>query len=75
MENLDKVERLLRQFPNGIRAAELAKKLGIGRSRVYDYLNSMEARGKARNEHGLWYPKAQVKAEQKYATGHVKLKF
>jgi len=55
MENLDKVDRLLRQIPSGIRAVEVAKKLGISRSGAYDYLNTLEARGKARNEHGLWY--------------------
>ena len=63
MENLDKLEKLLRQFPHGARAAELAKKMGVSRSAVYDYLNSLETRGKARNEHGLWYSTAPVRSE------------
>ena len=57
MEKLDKVDKLLRQFPHGARAVELARKMGVSRSAVYDYLNSLEARGKAYSEHGLWYPK------------------
>jgi len=56
MENLNKVYRLLQQVPHGIRAVGLAKKLGINRTGIYDFLNSLKARGKARNEHGLWYP-------------------
>jgi len=56
MENLDKVDKLLRQFPHGAKATELARKLGVSRSAIYDQLNSLEARGKARNEHALWYP-------------------
>jgi DNA-binding FadR family transcriptional regulator len=63
MENLDKLEKLLRQFPHGARAAELAEKMRVSRSAVYDYLNGLEARGKARNEHGLWYSTAIVQSE------------
>jgi len=57
MEKLDEADRLLRQFPHGIRAAEFASKLGVQRQSAYDYLNSLDVRGKAWNEHGLWYPK------------------
>lgn len=57
MEKLDEADRLLRQFPHGIRAAEFADKLGVQRQSAYDYLNSLDVRGKAWNEHGLWYPK------------------
>jgi sugar-specific transcriptional regulator TrmB len=71
MENLDKVDKLLRHFPHGVRATELAKKLGISRSSIYDYLNSLAVRGEARNEHSLWYPKnhAQSEPEQDELTG------
>ena len=63
MENLDKLEKLLRQFPHGARAAELAEKMGVSRSSIYDYLNSLVARGKARNENGLWYSTALVQSK------------
>jgi hypothetical protein len=56
MENLNKLDKLLRQFPHGARAEELAKRMGICRTRIYDYLDSLEVRGRARNEHSLWYP-------------------
>jgi len=61
-ENLDKVDKLLRQFPHGVRAIELAEKLGLSRSAVYDYLNGLETRGKCSNEHGLWYSQASTRA-------------
>ena len=47
--------KVLLQFPRGTTALELAEKLGIHRTAVYDFLNSMESRGLARNEHGLWF--------------------
>jgi len=58
MENLDKAERMLRQCPHGIRAADFMRKMGFrSRQTAYNYLNSLELKGKAYNEHGLWFPK------------------
>lgn len=59
MEKVDKADRLLQQFPRGISAAELARKLGIHRTSVYDILNSLVLRGKAESRDGLWYPKTR----------------
>ena len=59
MEKLDKADKLLRQFPHGIRAVDVARKLNIHRTQSYDYLSSLEARDKAYSEHGLWFPKNQ----------------
>jgi len=56
MEKLSKAEGLLLQFPHGIKAVDFARKLGVHRTQAYDYLNSLEVRGKARNERGLWFP-------------------
>lgn len=62
MENLDKAERMLRQCPRGIRAEDFMRKMGFSsRQTAYNYLNSLELKGKAYNEHGLWFPK-EVKA-------------
>jgi len=57
MEKEDKCDKLLRQFPNGIRISILAQKLEVTRSTVYDYLNSLELKGKAHYEKGIAYPK------------------
>lgn len=67
MEKLNKTDKLLQQFPHGIRAADLAEKLGVHRTQVYDYLNSLRIREKARSEDGLWFPK-QSSSKQKKAT-------
>jgi len=58
MGNLDKAERMLRQCPHGIKAADFMRKMGfLSRQTAYNYLNSLELKGKAYNEHGLWFPK------------------
>jgi len=56
MEKLNKLAKLLEQFPNGIRIIDLTRKLGVrSRSTVYDYLNSLERMGKAHYERGIAY--------------------
>ncbi len=65
-KNLDKLDRLLRQNPHGVRITDLAGKLGISRSTVYDYLNTLDLRGKAYYERGIAYPKRpSAKTESK----------
>lgn len=56
MEKLNKADKLLRQFPHGTRAADFAKRLGVKRTQVYDYLNGLVLREKAYNKYGLWFP-------------------
>lgn len=57
MEKLDRADKLLRQFPHGIRAVDFAQEFGVKRQNAYDFLNSLEVRGFAYSEHGLWFPK------------------
>jgi len=54
-EMLDKVQRVLRQSPQGKKISDLAKKLGKKRSTVYGYLNTLELRGKAYFQRGTAY--------------------
>ena len=60
VENLDKLDKLLGQFP-GSRAVFYAEKLGWSRSKVYDNLNSLQIRQLAYNKNGLWYPSTEQK--------------
>lgn len=62
MENLDKLDKLLGQFP-GSRAVFYAEKLGWSRSKVYDNLNSLQIRQLAYNKNGLWYPSTEQKPD------------
>jgi hypothetical protein len=63
--NLEECYKLVRQSGSkGIRAAELARKMGKDRSTIYDYLNSLEVRGRILNNHGLWYAKTESPAKQ-----------
>jgi hypothetical protein len=61
MEKLDKADKLLRQFPRGIRAEDFAKKLGVHRVQGYDYLHSLEVKEKGYSKNGLWYPATEKK--------------
>ncbi len=40
----------------GISAVEVAKKLGMHRTTVHGYLNTLEYRGRVENQHGTWRP-------------------
>ena len=58
MEKLDKCYSIVRQSSaKGIKATEVAKKLGIHRTTAYKHLNSLELMGKIENKQGIWYPK------------------
>lgn len=56
MENLDKLDSLLRQNPHGIRITDAARKLNVERSTVYDYLRTLDLKGLAHYEKGIAYP-------------------
>lgn len=55
MKNLDKCYNVVRQSSaKRMSAVEIAKQLGIHKTTVYGYLNSLELKGKVENEHGTW---------------------
>jgi biotin operon repressor len=54
-ENLEKCFTIVRQSSTrGISAVEVAEKLGMHRTTVHGYLNTLEYRGKVENQHGTW---------------------
>ena len=55
-QNLDRVVRILRQFPHGIRIIDLAEKVGVKRTTIYGYLKSLEMRGETSFQRGTAYP-------------------
>jgi predicted ArsR family transcriptional regulator len=60
MEKLDSCYKVVQQSSakrKGISAVEIAEQLGVHRTTVHSYLNSLEFMGKVYNEHGLWYAK------------------
>ena len=58
MKNLEKCYNTVRQSSaKGIRAVEIAEKLGIHRTTVHGYLNSLELMGRVYSEHGTWHAK------------------
>lgn len=48
---------MLQSSTKGIRAVEIAEKLGIHRTMVHRHLNSLELMGKVESEHGIWRAK------------------
>ena len=55
MKKLDKCYNVVRQSSTkGISAVKIAVKLGVHRTTVHGYLNSLELMGKVENEHGIW---------------------
>jgi len=56
MEKVDRVDKCLRQFPQGIRISDLAEKSGVSRTYVYGLLNTLDYQGKAHYERGVAYP-------------------
>jgi len=48
---------VLQSSTKGIRAVEIAEKLGIHRTMVHRHLNSLELMGKVESEHGIWRAK------------------
>jgi sugar-specific transcriptional regulator TrmB len=57
MKKLDKCHNAVLQSSKGISADGVAEKLGVHRTTVYGYLNSLELMGKVYSEHGTWYAK------------------
>jgi biotin operon repressor len=58
MIKLDKCYKVVRQnSAKGIRAVEIAEKLGIHRTMVHRHLNSLELMGKVESQQGIWRAK------------------
>jgi DNA-binding transcriptional MocR family regulator len=58
MKKLDKCySAVLQSSAKGISADDIAMKLGIHRTTVYSYLDSLDAMGKVESNHGLWFAK------------------
>jgi sugar-specific transcriptional regulator TrmB len=58
MKKLDKCYKVVQQSSaKGIGAVEIAKKLGVHRTTVYGYLNSLYHRGKVESQQGIWRAK------------------
>jgi biotin operon repressor len=54
-ENLEKCFDIVQQSSKkGTSAVEVAEKLGMHRTTVHGYLNTLEYRGKVENQHGTW---------------------
>ena len=65
MDNLERCYKIVQQSSSkGIRAVEVASKLGVHRTTAHSYLNTLELMGKVYSEKGLWYPK-QPSTEEK----------
>jgi hypothetical protein len=56
MDKLDSCYKLVQQSSakGGIRAVDIAEKLGIHKTTVYDQLNSLQFAGKVYSDQGLW---------------------
>jgi CHAD domain-containing protein len=58
MIKLDECFKIVQQSgTKGISAVDIAKKIGIYRTTVYDRLNSLEVMNKVESKHGIWYAK------------------
>jgi transposase len=54
-ENLEKCFNIVQQSSTkGTSAVEVAEKLGVHRTTVHGYLNTLEYRGRVENQHGTW---------------------
>jgi uncharacterized protein YdeI (YjbR/CyaY-like superfamily) len=57
-DNLNKCYNVVQQSSSkGINAVDIAKQLGVHRTTVHSYLNTLELMEKVYSEHGLWYAK------------------
>ena len=68
MKKIDKLEKLLRQNRHGIRIVDASRKLGLHRSTIYKYLNSLDLKGLAYFEKGIAYPKKPTKEKSANVT-------
>jgi len=57
MEKLHKCYNVIRQSRTGISAVDVAQKVGMDRTTVYNYLNSLELAEKIQDSKGLWFVK------------------
>ena len=58
MIKLDECYKIVQQSSaKGISAVDIAQKLGVYRTTVYDRLNTLELMNKVESIHGLWYAK------------------
>jgi hypothetical protein len=58
MENLDKCYNVVLQSgTKGMRAVEIARKLGVHRATAHRYLVSLELMGKVEDDRGIWHAK------------------
>ena len=58
MDNLERCYKIVQQSSSkGIRAIEVAERLGVHRTTAHSYLTTLELMGKVYSEHGLWYAK------------------
>jgi Mn-dependent DtxR family transcriptional regulator len=58
MDNLDRCYKVVLQSSSkGISAVGIASELGVHRTTVHNYLNTLELMGKVYSEHGFWYAK------------------
>ena len=56
MDNLERCYKIVQQSSSkGIRAIEVAERLGVHRTTAHSYLTTLELMGKVYSEHGLWY--------------------
>jgi DNA-binding protein YbaB/biotin operon repressor len=61
-ENLNRCYKVVLQSSSkGISAVDIAKQLGVHRTTVHSYLNTLELMGRVYSEHGLWYAKTENK--------------
>ena len=58
MIKLDECYKVVQQnSAKGISAVDIAKKIGVYRTTIYDRLNTLELTNKVESKHGLWYAK------------------
>ena len=59
MLKTEKFWKIFTNFPQGVTAKTLAKKLNVGKTTVYELLNELRERDQACNEKGLWFPRQE----------------
>lgn len=65
MEKLDKCyNEVLHSSAKGVSAIDISGKLGVHRTTVHSYLNTLELMGKVYSEHGLWYARKEQEESQ-----------
>jgi predicted ArsR family transcriptional regulator len=57
MDTMDRVCKIVRQSSHGIKAIEIAEKVGIHKTTVHRALFSLEQLGMVESRSGIWFPK------------------